>query len=147
LEIIEGLTAKTKFGVTLEQSKRTRWNGFESHHSNPATYELRNRSRTRLISDNTLSYNKIIDDKHEINVLAGVSVQQRKTEVSTMMVADFLMIFLKTYKAQRLSRNLGMVNSILKLERLVTSEGLLMLTQINIYLMLHLDEMEVQCLG
>ncbi|WP_298237889.1 TonB-dependent receptor [uncultured Algibacter sp.] len=82
-EILEGLTAKTSFGVTLEQSKRTRWDGTQHHHGDPASYELRNRFRSRLISDNTLSYNKTIGD-HEISVLAGTTIQKRKTETTTV---------------------------------------------------------------
>ncbi|WP_370458302.1 SusC/RagA family TonB-linked outer membrane protein [Cellulophaga sp. L1A9] len=82
-EILDGLTAKTSLGVTLEDEKRTRWNGTEYHHSNPADYELRNRYKTRLISDNTLSYNKEIGN-HEIGVLAGATFQKRNDEISTV---------------------------------------------------------------
>ena len=82
-EILEGLTAKTSLGVTLEDSKRTRWNGTKYHHSNGADYELRNRYRTRLISDNILSYNKVIGD-HEIGLLAGATIQKRNDEISTV---------------------------------------------------------------
>ncbi len=82
-EILDGLTAKTSFGVTLEDSKRTRWNGTQYHHSNGADYELRNRYRTRLISDNTLSYNKQIGN-HDISLLAGATIQKRNDEISTV---------------------------------------------------------------
>ncbi|WP_204346809.1 SusC/RagA family TonB-linked outer membrane protein [Psychroserpens algicola] len=83
-EILEGLTAKTSLGVTLEQRKRTRWDGTQHHAAGAsrAQYNLQNRFRTRLVSDNTLSYNKIFNDDHEINVLAGLTVQQRKSEDS-----------------------------------------------------------------
>ncbi|MET2986088.1 SusC/RagA family TonB-linked outer membrane protein [Aureibaculum conchae] len=87
-ELFDGLTAKTSFGVTLEQSKRTRWNGTKYHHSNGADYELRNRFRTRLISDNTLSYNKVIGN-HEINVLAGATIQKRNDEISTVNASGY----------------------------------------------------------
>jgi TonB-linked SusC/RagA family outer membrane protein len=82
-EIIDGLKAQTKLGVTIESSKRTRWNGTKYHHSNGADYELRNRLRTRLISDNTLSYNTT-SGNHEINALAGLTIQQRKQETTTV---------------------------------------------------------------
>ena len=82
-EILDGLTAKTSFGVTLEQSKRTRWNGTLYHESEGASYELRNRFRTRLISDNTLSYTKQIKN-HDFSLLAGATVQQRAQESSTI---------------------------------------------------------------
>ena len=82
-QISDALEVKTSLGVTLEDSKRTRWNGTQYHHSNGADYELRNRYRTRLISDNTLSYNKVIGN-HEIGALAGLTVQKRTDEISTV---------------------------------------------------------------
>lgn len=83
-EILDGLTARTSLGVTIEQRKRTRWDGTKHHASgnSRAQYNLQNRFRTRLISDNTLSYNTIIGDDHEINLLAGMTIQQRKSENS-----------------------------------------------------------------
>lgn len=82
-KILDGLTAKTSLGITAENSKRTRWNGTEYHHSNGADYELRNRFRSRIISDNTLSYNKEVG-AHEFNALIGVTIQQRKQETETV---------------------------------------------------------------
>ena len=83
-EILDGLVAKSSLGITLEQRKRTRWDGTKHHASGAsrAQYNLQNRYRTRLVSDNTLSYNKIFGDNHEVNLLAGMSVQQRKSENS-----------------------------------------------------------------
>lgn len=87
-EILDGLTAKTQLGVTLESSKRTRWNGTEYHHSNGADFELRNQNRSRLISDNILTYTKAIE-KHELNALVGFTVQERKTETSTIDASGY----------------------------------------------------------
>ena len=83
VNILDGLTAKTSLGVTIEQRKRTRWDGTLHHAAgnSRAQYNLQNRFRTRLISDNTLSYNKDFG-KHEFDVLAGVTIQQRKSEES-----------------------------------------------------------------
>ena len=82
-KIMDGLTAKTSLGVTMEQRKRTRWDGVKHHASGTsrAAYLLQNRYRSRLISDNTLSYNTQIDD-HEISALAGVTIQRRTAETS-----------------------------------------------------------------
>ena len=83
VKILDGLTAKTSLGVTIEQRKRTRWDGTLHHAAgnSRAQYNLQNRFRTRLISDNTLSYNKDFE-KHEFDVLAGITIQQRKSEES-----------------------------------------------------------------
>jgi len=82
-EILDGLKAKTSLGVTLEQRKRTRWNGTKHHAAGAsrAAYSVNNRFRTRLISDNTLNYNKSFGD-HDLDLLAGMTVQQRKSESS-----------------------------------------------------------------
>ncbi len=82
-EILDGLVAKTSLGITLEHRKRTRWDGTNYHAagSSRAQYDLQNRNRTRIISDNTLNYTKEFGD-HELNLLAGMTVQQRTSENS-----------------------------------------------------------------
>jgi len=82
--IIDGLTAKTSLGITLENRKRTRYDGTKHHASaSRAGYNLQNRLRTRIISDNTLSYNKTIND-HDFNVLLGATFQRRRSENSSI---------------------------------------------------------------
>nr|WP_321247311.1 TonB-dependent receptor [uncultured Psychroserpens sp.] len=83
-EILDGLTARTSLGITLDQRKRTRWDGTNYHASGASRsqYDLQNRFRTRVISDNTLNYNKIFADNHEFSLLLGLTVQQRKSENS-----------------------------------------------------------------
>ncbi|WP_142786380.1 SusC/RagA family TonB-linked outer membrane protein [Changchengzhania lutea] len=83
VEILDGLTAKTSLGVTLEQRKRTRYDGTLHHAAgnSRAQYNLQNRNRTRLISDNTLHYSKVFGN-HEFDLLAGMTIQQRKSENS-----------------------------------------------------------------
>ncbi len=81
-KLADGLTAKTSLGTTLEQRKRTRWNGTKHHaQASRASYQLQNRFRTRLISDNTLNYNTSVG-KSDINVLVGATFQRRQSENS-----------------------------------------------------------------
>ncbi len=83
-KIAKGLTAKTSLGVTLENRKRSRWNGTLHHaQASRASYQLQNRLRTRIISDNTVSYNKEFG-KQEISVLAGATFQRRQSENSVV---------------------------------------------------------------
>jgi TonB-linked SusC/RagA family outer membrane protein len=84
LKIADGLTAKTSLGITLENRKRTRYDGI-LHHANPsnAGYNLQNRFNTRLISDNTLDYSKTVGE-HEFNALLGATFQRRESENSTV---------------------------------------------------------------
>nr|WP_299172409.1 TonB-dependent receptor [uncultured Allomuricauda sp.] len=82
-KLLEGLTAKTSLGVTLEQRKRDRYDGVNYHASGASrsNYLLQNRFRTRLVSDNTLNYSRTFGD-HDLNLLGGFTIQQRKTEIS-----------------------------------------------------------------
>ena len=85
-EIIEGLKARTSLGITLDQRKRTRWDGTQNHASGAsrAQYDLQNRFNTRIISDNTLSYSKQMEG-HEFNLLGGLTIQQRASEHSRVV--------------------------------------------------------------
>ena len=83
-KIFKGLVAKTSLGVTIENRKRTRYNGTLHHaQASRASYQLQNRIRTRIISDNTLAYNKAFG-KHELNVLVGATFQRRQSENSAV---------------------------------------------------------------
>ena len=81
-KITENLTAKTSLGLTLENRKRTRWDG-TNHHAGGAgraQYTVGNRNRTKMINDNTLLYNLLLNDKHEISALAGMTIQKKTSE-------------------------------------------------------------------
>lgn len=95
-KIADGLTAKTSLGVTIENRKRTRYDGVMHHASGAgrAQYNLQNRVRTRVISDNTVSYNKEFG-KHELNVLVGATFQRRQTENSNISGSGFTNDLLK----------------------------------------------------
>ncbi|WP_291966574.1 SusC/RagA family TonB-linked outer membrane protein [Maribacter sp.] len=99
-ELLDGLTAKTQLGVTLEQRKRTRYDGTKHHASGAArsSYYLANRFRTRIISDNTLNYNKTYGDDHDLNVLLGATIQKRKSEESITEGSGFSNDLLKNFQ-------------------------------------------------
>jgi TonB-linked SusC/RagA family outer membrane protein len=94
-KIAEGLTAKTSLGITLENRKRTRYDGTLHHaQASRAAYQLQNRFRTRLISDNTLAYNKEVG-QHEFNLLAGASFQRRNSQNSIVQGTGYTNDLLK----------------------------------------------------
>ena len=82
-EIIDGLTIQTSLGVTFAQRRRERWDGTNYHAAGASRsqYYLQNRFQTRVISDNTLAYNKVFG-KHDIGGLLGVTIQQRTSNIS-----------------------------------------------------------------
>ena len=85
VDIIDGLKAKTSLATTIEHRKRERWDGTNYHAAGASRsqYYLQNRFRTRLISDNTLTYDKTIGD-HEFGALAGVTIQRRTSNISEL---------------------------------------------------------------
>ena len=107
-EIMDGLSAKSSLGVTVEQRKRTRWDGVKHHASGTsrAAYELQNRYNTRIISDNTLLYEKQIGD-HEISALAGLTVQKREWETSQFKGTGYSNDLLKNLNGATLIVNEG----------------------------------------
>ncbi|MUH34750.1 TonB-dependent receptor [Zobellia amurskyensis] len=103
-EIADGLTARTSLGVTLEQRKRTRYDG-TLHHAGGAgraAYYLGNRFRSRLISDNTLNYSKTFNDKHDLNLLGGITIQKRVSEESITTGGGFSNDLLKNFQGATL---------------------------------------------
>ncbi|MGO4920526.1 SusC/RagA family TonB-linked outer membrane protein [Maribacter spongiicola] len=115
-ELLDGLTAKTSLGVTLEQRKRTRYDGTLHHAAgnSRAAYYLSNRSRTRLVLDNTLNYSKTFGDNHDLNLLAGMTVQQRKSEESISSGGGFSNDLLKNFQGATLIDNPTEINTELK---------------------------------
>ena len=95
-KILDGLTAKTSLGVTIENRKRTRYDGVMHHSSGAgrAQYNLQNRFRNRIISDNTISYNKEFG-RHNFNVLLGATFQRRQVENSNISGSGFTNDLLK----------------------------------------------------
>ncbi|MEQ8555031.1 MAG: TonB-dependent receptor [Cyclobacteriaceae bacterium] len=83
VDIIDGLKAKSSLATTIEHRKRERWDGTNYHAAGASRsqYYLQNRFRTRVISDNTLTYDKNIGD-HEFGALAGVTIQRRTSNIS-----------------------------------------------------------------
>ncbi len=114
-DILDGLTAKTSLGITLEQRKRTRYDGVKHHAAgnSRAQYNLQNRFRTRLILDNTLNYSKAFGD-HNLNFLAGMTIQQRKSEESFSTGIGYTNDLLKNLEGATAISEFGEVNTELK---------------------------------
>ena len=110
-KIMDGLTAKSSLGVTIEQRKRTRWDGTKHHSAgnSRAQYLLNNRFKTRLISDNTLLYEKQNGD-HEFSALAGITFQKRKEEISQITGTGYSNDLLKNLQGATNIVNDGEIN-------------------------------------
>ncbi|MGC6422879.1 MAG: SusC/RagA family TonB-linked outer membrane protein [Flavobacteriaceae bacterium] len=110
-EIMDGLVAKTSLGVTMEQRKRTRWDGTKHHQSGTsrAQYLLNNRFNTRIISDNTLSYKKQTG-LHDISALAGITIQKRRSESSQIVGTGYSNDLLKNLQGATTIISEGEIN-------------------------------------
>lgn len=114
-KIMDGLTAKTSLGVTIEHRKRERYDGTNYHAAGASRslYNLQNRFRTRLISDNTLSYNKEIGN-HEFGALAGITIQKRTSNHSEVVGNGFTNDLLKNLQGATAIAEFEEVNTQLK---------------------------------
>lgn len=110
-KIAKGLTAKTSLGLTTENRKRTRYDGVMHHASGAgrAQYNLQNRVRNRIISDNTISYNREFG-KHGLNVLLGATFQRRAVENSNISGSGFTNDLLKNLQGATIVSEFEEVN-------------------------------------
>ncbi len=110
-KIADGLTAKTALGITAENRKRTRYDGVLHHASGTARaqYNLQNRVRNRIISDNTISYNREFN-KHGLNLLVGATFQKRQVENSNISGSGFTNDLLKNLQGATIVSEFEEVN-------------------------------------
>ncbi|MEO0341415.1 MAG: SusC/RagA family TonB-linked outer membrane protein, partial [Bacteroidota bacterium] len=110
-KIMDGLVAKTSLGVTIENRKRTRYDGVMHHASGAgrAQYNLQNRVRNRIISDNTIAYNKEFGN-HGLNVLVGATFQKREVENSNISGSGFTNDLLKNLQGATIVSEFEEVN-------------------------------------
>ncbi len=115
VKLLDGLTAKTSLGVTIEDRRRTRYDGTLHHAAGAsrAQYNLQNRSRTRIVSDNTLSYSKNFGN-HELDFLAGMTIQQRKSSQSEVTGNGFSNDLIKNLQGATAIANFSEVNTELR---------------------------------
>ena len=78
-----------------------------------AQYNLQNRSRTRIVSDNTLSYSKNFGN-HELDFLAGMTIQQRKSSQSEVTGNGFSNDLIKNLQGATAIANFSEVNTELR---------------------------------
>lgn len=76
-EIIDGLKFRTQLGGDYSQTRRDRWQGTKASRNGVAATQLdiSNFSRIHFVTDNTLTYSKVIG-KHDINAVAGISAEK-----------------------------------------------------------------------
>lgn len=80
-EILEGLTAKVNFGVEFNTSTSGKYTSRDIYESGRIGTASKSMSKsTSFLNENTLTYQKTINDNHSINLLAGLTLQKSKSD-------------------------------------------------------------------
>jgi TonB-linked SusC/RagA family outer membrane protein len=92
-DILTDLTFKTAINTNVEN---TFYNFYWNEGQNwgysgwvPATADFITLNSFNWVWENTLNYNKLFDDVHSLNLLAGYSAQEQRTEYSNMTASSF----------------------------------------------------------
>ena len=125
-KIMDGLTFRTTLSGDFQNTKRDRWQGVEASRNGTAATQLdvSTENRIHMVTDNLFSYNKIINDKHEISAILGFSAEKWDTTfesirgagydsdlVQTISAADPTTVVANSYAyTERLLSYLGRVN-------------------------------------
>ncbi|MFY0654438.1 MAG: TonB-dependent receptor [Cyclobacteriaceae bacterium] len=89
-KILEDLTALIAFSGSIQDTRRTRWQGVEAHR-NGASNAQSNRSdefMSHLVTETFLTYDKTIDN-HSIVATIGMSTERRNQSISSAAVSGY----------------------------------------------------------
>lgn len=95
IELIEGLQYRLSANANLSSTQQDRWvpsdvNGaMFSAPPKPATGWHQNRNNTNWLIENTLTYQKTIAEKHNIDLLAGYTTQKSWEELSRIQADNY----------------------------------------------------------
>lgn len=91
-ELSKGLVFKTSFGVNYSNSETRLWKsskiGLATSRTGAATAGLSKIRSLNYLNENTLNFRRVID-KHEIDALAGFTVQKNSDDVAEAGASDF----------------------------------------------------------
>lgn len=92
-EIMKGLLFKTSFGVNYSNSGTRLWKsskiGLFTGRTSVATAGVTEIKSLNYLNENTLSFRKVIKEKHEIDALAGFSVQKNSDDFLQAGASNF----------------------------------------------------------
>ncbi|WP_144215089.1 SusC/RagA family TonB-linked outer membrane protein [Flavobacterium anhuiense] len=92
-DIIKDLTFKTSVSSNIENTVHNfYWNAGQNWGYSgwvPAQADFKTLQSNNWISESTLNYNKKFNENHSLNVLAGFSAQEQRTDLSSMTAGNF----------------------------------------------------------
>ncbi|MCF6296900.1 MAG: TonB-dependent receptor [Flavobacteriaceae bacterium] len=104
--ITENLSFKTSVLGSYQNTKRDRWRGVLSNRNgaSAADYSISNQNRIHIVTDNLLSYNKVIG-KHDISAILGFSAEKYETSFETITATGYDSDLLRTISAGTIVTN------------------------------------------
>ena len=92
-DIMEGLTFKTYFGVDVNNYKRNFYRNSSLLYRTSKSGETYGQSSSseslNWLTEQTLTYDKQLDDNHKINVLLGYTAQKEKIDINTVVADNY----------------------------------------------------------
>ena len=89
-EIIDGLIFRTSVGSDVNTYKTNTYSPtIIDRRGNPSVATFNTTQEVNWINENTLNYNRLIDENHNINALLGVTIQKEMWEVASMEATNF----------------------------------------------------------
>ncbi|MBQ4821009.1 TonB-dependent receptor [Aquimarina sp. MMG016] len=97
-DITEDLNFRTALSGDYQNTNRSRWQGKKSNRNGDASLEISNQNRIHLVTDNYLTYNKILE-RHNINAVAGFSAEKFDTANESVLGIDYESDLIRTIAA------------------------------------------------
>ncbi len=92
-EIAKGLAFKTSFGVNYSTGETRLWKsskiGLSTSRTGVATAGVTNTKTLNYLNENTLNFRRVIKERHEIDALAGFSVQKNNDNLLQAGASNF----------------------------------------------------------
>lgn len=92
-EFIKGLTLKTSIGVNYSTGTTNLWKsskiGIATTRTGPATAGVSEYKSLNWLNENTLTYRRIFGEKHEVDAVAGYTIQKNADAVVQVGASDF----------------------------------------------------------
>ncbi len=91
--ILDGLNFKTSFGLRFNLNETNLWKssqiGSYAEKASPATAASIDKKGMNWLNENTLTYKKVFNEKHDLNVVAGFTVQKDTYKQLSAGATDF----------------------------------------------------------
>lgn len=93
INILEGLNVKTSIGANYSFNQTKLWKSSKiatgQSTSSPATAAVHDKKGLNWLNENTINYRRLFNNKHDVSILAGLTVQKDNFNLLTAGATDF----------------------------------------------------------